>query len=88
MSAKDEFELEKNRIDIATGEEIIFLEKIVVVLEPDLGEFRRIPRQVRGNAGAGLPGVISGERRFLHMKMIAADSDDPAFLESPEHLGI
>ena len=35
VRAKDEFELEKDRIGLALGEEKIFLEPIMVVLEPD-----------------------------------------------------
>ena len=35
MCTKDEFELEKDRIDITTGQEKVLLEKIVVVLQSD-----------------------------------------------------
>ena len=46
MRAENEFELEKNRIDVAIGEEEVLLQEIVVVLQPDLGKFSRIPGQV------------------------------------------
>jgi hypothetical protein len=36
VRAEDEFKLEKDRIDIATREEKIFFEEIVIVLQPDL----------------------------------------------------
>ncbi len=36
MRAENEFELEENGIDVATGEEEIFFQKIVIVLKPDL----------------------------------------------------
>ena len=35
MRTKDEFELQENGIHVAAGEEECFVEKIVVVLEPD-----------------------------------------------------
>jgi hypothetical protein len=35
VRAQDEFELEKNRIDLPFGEEKVFLKKIVIVLQPD-----------------------------------------------------
>src|SRR3954452_9237250 len=72
MSAEDEFELEENRIGVPAGEEFVLLQEIVIVLEPDLREFGRIPGEVRGNAGARLAGVVGGERGFLHVEIIAA----------------
>jgi hypothetical protein len=35
MGAEDEFKLEENRIDLAIRQEEVFLEKIVIVLQPD-----------------------------------------------------
>src|SRR6476469_7426063 len=88
VSAEDEFELEENGIGVAAGEEVVLLQEIVVVLEPDLGELGWIPGQVRGNPGARLPGIVRRESGFLHVEIIAPDSGDPAFLESPQDLGI
>jgi hypothetical protein len=36
VRAEDEFELEKNRIDIATGEEKCVVDKVMIVLQPNL----------------------------------------------------
>ena len=36
VGTENEFELQKNRIDIATSEEEIFFEEVVIVLQPDL----------------------------------------------------
>jgi hypothetical protein len=35
VRTEDEFELKENRIDIAGREEKVFLEKIMIVLQPD-----------------------------------------------------
>ena len=35
VGAKNEFELEKDRIDIAIGEKKVFVEKIMIVLQSD-----------------------------------------------------
>ena len=47
VRAKDEFELEKDRIDISIGEEKVFFEKIVIVLQAEFRKLSGIPRQVR-----------------------------------------
>ena len=47
VRAEDEFELEEDRIDVAAGEELVLLQEIVIVLQPDFRELRRIPGQVR-----------------------------------------
>src|SRR2546423_2144655 len=88
VGAEDEFELEENRIDIATGEEGILLQEIVVVLQAEFGKLGRIPGQVGRDPSARLPGIVIGERGFLHVKVIAANADDPTFLESPKDLRI
>src|SRR5947207_9752559 len=36
VGAEDEFELKKDRVDVASGQEKCFVEKIMIVLEPDL----------------------------------------------------
>jgi len=43
MRSEDEFELKENRIDLAISEEEVRLQKIVIVLQSQLREFRRIP---------------------------------------------
>ena len=35
VRAEDEFELKKNRIDVATRQEEIFLEEVMIVLQSD-----------------------------------------------------
>ena len=35
-----------------------------------------------------MPGIVIGERGFLHVKVITANADDPTFSESPEDLRI
>src|SRR5437868_9757050 len=88
VSAEDEFELEKNGIGVAAGEEIVLLQEIMVVLQPDLRELSWVPGQVRRNARARLARLVLGETGFLHVEIIAADADNPTFLESPEDLRI
>ena len=43
MRAEDEFELQENRIDFAIGEEKVRLQKIMIVLQSQLGKFGRVP---------------------------------------------
>ena len=40
MGAEDEFELEENRIGFAPGEEIVPVQKVVVVLQPEFSKLR------------------------------------------------
>src|SRR5947208_13442080 len=65
VSAEDEFELEKNGIGVAAGEEIVLLEEIMVVLQPDLRELSWVPGQVRRNARARLARLVIGQTGFL-----------------------
>jgi hypothetical protein len=51
MRAEDEFELEKDRIDITIRQEKCFVEKVVIVLQTNLRELGRIPGQVRADPG-------------------------------------
>ena len=43
VRAEDELELQKNGIDLAISEEEVRFQKIVIVLQSELREFRRIP---------------------------------------------
>ena len=43
VRAEDELELQKNGIDLAIGEEEVRLQKIMIVLQSQLGKFGRIP---------------------------------------------
>src|ERR1700736_1027557 len=88
MRAENKLKLEKDRIDIASGEEKRVVEEIVIVLQSDFRELGRIPSQVRGNALARLPVQVVGESRILCVIVIAANSHDPTFFESPKHLRI
>ena len=81
VRAEDEFELEKNGIDVATGQEKVVFEKVVIVLQPDFRELGRIPGQVRADARARLSIWIVGELRIGVVQVIAAHARDPAFLK-------
>src|SRR5205085_5173389 len=85
---EDEFELEENGIDIPGGEEGVLLQKIVIVLQADFRKFRRIPGQIGRDPGPRLTGVVIGKGGFSHVEVIAAEADNPSFLESPEDLRI
>jgi hypothetical protein len=43
VRAEDEFELKENRIDLAISEKEVRFQKVVIVLQSQLREFRRIP---------------------------------------------
>ena len=43
MRTEDELELKENRIDLAIGEEEVRLQKIMIVLQSQLGKFGRVP---------------------------------------------
>ena len=89
VCAEDEFELEKDGIHVATSEEKIFLEKIVIVLQPHFRELRRIPGQVRRKCASGFAESASSVKsRILHVQVIAANPGDPALLETPDDLRI
>ena len=88
VGAEDEFELKKDRIDVTIREEKVFVEKIVIVLQTDLRELGRIPGQVRTDPRARLPLEVIGEPGILHVEIIAANSGDPSFFESPKNLRI
>ena len=49
VRTEDEFELQENRIDVATGQEKGFVEKVVIVLQPDFRELGRVPGEVRAD---------------------------------------
>ena len=84
VRTEDEFELEEHRIDIPIGEEEIFFEEIVIVLQPDFGEFSRIPGEIGADARARLPIHVVGEFGVGHVQVIAAHTRDPSFFESPQ----
>src|SRR6202043_2332440 len=88
VSAENEFELKKDRIGVATGQEKRVIDKVVIVLQTDLGKFGRVPCQVRGDARPGLSIHVIGKSRILGVVVITANSGDPPFLESPEHLRV
>src|SRR5581483_3742565 len=46
VRTENEFELQKERIDFALGQEEVLLEKIVIVLQAEFGKFSRIPGQI------------------------------------------
>ncbi len=88
VRAENEFELKENRIDVTIGQEEILLQKIVIVLQPELGELGRIPSEIARNARATLPRIVIGKSRVLHVQVIAAHTGHPAFFESPKNLRI
>src|SRR6266851_1954920 len=88
VCAEDEFKLKKDRIDVTIGEKKVFVEKIVIVLQTDLRELGRIPGQVRTDPRARLPFEVIREPGIFHVKIIAANSGDPSFFESPKNLRI
>src|SRR5438876_4943178 len=88
MRAEDEFELKKNRIDIATRQEEILFEKVMIILQSDFRKLGRIPGEVRANARARLSIQVVGKFGVGHVQIIAAHASDPSFFESPQHLRI
>ena len=60
----------------------------MIVLQTEFRKFRRIPGQIGRDARTRLACNVVGEERIFHIEIIAADADDPAFLEPPEHLRI
>src|SRR5438552_16249648 len=88
VRAEDEFELKKNRIDIATGEKKVLLEKVMIVLQSDFRKLGRIPGEIGANARARLSIQVVGKFGVGHVQIIAAHTSDPSFFESPQHLRI
>jgi hypothetical protein len=86
MCAENEFELKKNRIDFALREEKVFFEKVVIVLQSEFRKFGWIPGEIRANPRTGLSFVIVGKLGIGHVQVVAANTCDPPFFESPEHL--
>jgi hypothetical protein len=50
VRAKNEFPLEKNRLDFPSGEEEIFFQKILIVLQSDFGKLSRVPGDIRAES--------------------------------------
>jgi hypothetical protein len=86
MCAENEFELKKNRIDFALREEKVFFEKVMIVLQSEFRKFGWIPGEIRANPRTGLSFVIVGKLGIGHVQVVAANTCDPPFSESPEHL--
>ena len=83
VSAQNEFELQENRIHVASGEEKRRIEKVVVILEPEFRKFGRIPGQICADPRSGLAFWIVGEMGIGVMEIITANAGHPAFLKSP-----
>jgi hypothetical protein len=86
VCAENEFKLKKDRINVTIGEEKVFVEKIVIVLQTDLRELGRIPGQVRTDPRARLPFEVIGEPGIFHVQIIATNPGNPSFFESPKNL--
>src|SRR5207249_6135005 len=48
----------------------------------------RVPGEIRAEPPTRLPIQVVGKLGILHADIVSSNASDPAFFESPEHLGI
>jgi len=72
VRTEGEFELEEDGIHIPPVEEVVGFEEVVIVLQAQLGEFGRKPREVRREPPPALPLRIVGKLGIAHVQEIAA----------------
>src|SRR5580765_4650445 len=84
MSAKEEFELQPDRVFIAK-----MFAVIVIVLEADLGEFAWVKSQIGRNARAlTTKNILGVESACVSIDPFATKTSDPSRLEAPKQLRI
>ena len=79
---------QEDGILVAAGFEVRGFEPVVIVLQAEFGELRWIPGEIGGQAVAALALRIVGDFGWRHVDVIAAQACGPAFVETPDDLGI
>src|SRR5439155_7817294 len=88
MCAENEFALKKDRLDFPWGEEKVFLEEILVVLQSDFRKLSWVPCEIGAKPPAWLPVQVIGKHGILHVDIVPTNTSDPSFFKSPQHLRI